>query len=79
MSDAPTLEPHDHAPADAGAIELVLEGRASAVGTLTVARLLPSVRRRTVGPFVFLDHLRPVTVPPGIGFAVLGLLHDGWN
>ncbi len=37
---------------------------------MVVSRLLPAPKRRMVGPFVFLDHLAPVTLPPGAGFDV---------
>ena len=59
------------------AVELVVEGRPRAVGTITVARLLPAVKRRMVGPFVFLDHMGPVVLDPGIGFDVRPHPHIG--
>lgn len=31
---------------------------------LTVRRVLPQAKRRMVGPFIFLDHAGPVTIPP---------------
>jgi len=46
---------------------LVIEGRPRDVGTITVARVLPSPKRRMVGPFIFLDHLGPVVLAPGVG------------
>jgi redox-sensitive bicupin YhaK (pirin superfamily) len=53
-----------------------------------VRRVLPSVKRRMVGPFVFLDHFGPMVVPPGgdgmevrphphIGLATVTYLFDG--
>ncbi len=60
-----------------GAIELVIEGRARPVDSISVARLLPSPRRRAVGPFVFIDHMGPVTVAPGVGFDVRPHPHIG--
>jgi len=59
------------------AIELVIEGRPRPVGTMTVARLLPSPRRRMIGPFIFLDHMGPVELPPGVGFDVKPHPHIG--
>lgn len=58
-------------------IELVLRGKPRGVGTITVARLLPAPQRRLVGPFIFLDHMGPVTLPPGTGFDVLPHPHIG--
>lgn len=58
-------------------VELVLEGKPRGVGTITVARLLPAAQRRLVGPFIFLDHMGPVTLAPGAGFDVLPHPHIG--
>ena len=50
----------------ADSIELLIEGRAHELGPgFSVRRVLPSVKRRTVGPFIFFDHFGPMTVPPG--------------
>jgi redox-sensitive bicupin YhaK (pirin superfamily) len=35
-------------------------------GGLRVSRLLPALTRRTVGPFVFLDHFGPIDFQPGM-------------
>src|SRR5437763_456302 len=59
------------------AIDLVIEGRPRDVGSFTVARLLPAPRRRMVGPFVFLDHMGPVDLAPGVGFDVRPHPHIG--
>lgn len=71
------------------AIELLIQGRAHELGPgFPVRRVLPSVKRRTVGPFIFLDHFGPMTVPPGgdgmevrphphIGLATVTYLFDG--
>ena len=58
-------------------IELVIDGRAREVGTFAVARLLPSPRRRLVGPFTFLDHMGPHVIAPGVGFDVPPHPHIG--
>jgi hypothetical protein len=58
-------------------IELVIEGRARPVGTMQVARLLPSAKRRMIGPFIFVDHMGPVEIPPGVGFDVKPHPHIG--
>lgn len=58
-------------------IDLVIEGRARDLGTITVARILPAPKRRTVGPFIFVDHMGPVQIPPGVGFDVPPHPHIG--
>ena len=77
MSTLPANEPSCADPADARAVDLVIEGRPRGVGTTTVARLLPSPRRHMVGPFIFLDHLGPVELAPGVGFDVRPHPHIG--
>ena len=47
-------------------IELVIEQRRKDLGGFEVGRVLPYVKRRTVGPFVFFDHMGPVDLPAGI-------------
>lgn len=42
------------------AIELMIEARPRDLGGFSVGRVLPALRRRSVGPFVFLDHMGPV-------------------
>jgi redox-sensitive bicupin YhaK (pirin superfamily) len=42
-----------------------------------VRRALPSVHRRTVGPFIFLDHMGPVTFDAGRGLDVAPHPHIG--
>jgi redox-sensitive bicupin YhaK (pirin superfamily) len=46
-------------------------------GGFTVRRLLPAVRQRSVGPFIFFDHFGPVTVPPSANFDVRPHPHIG--
>lgn len=58
-------------------IDLVIEGRPRGVDSITVARLLPSPKRRMIGPFIFVDHMGPVTIPPGVGFDVRPHPHIG--
>ena len=60
-------------------IELLIQGRAHELGPgFPVRRVLPSVKRRTVGPFIFLDHFGPMTVlPGGDGMAVRPHPHIG--
>jgi redox-sensitive bicupin YhaK (pirin superfamily) len=40
-------------------IELVIEGRRRDLGGFEVGRVLPWTKRRSVGPFVFFDHMGP--------------------
>lgn len=59
-------------------IELLIQGRAHDLGGgFAVRRVLPSVKRRTVGPFIFLDHFGPMDVPPGGGMEVRPHPHIG--
>ena len=72
---------------DGGAIELVVTGRPRDLGGFEVRRVLPSGRRRMVGPFIFFDEMGPATLGPGrgidvrphphIGLATLTWLFDG--
>ncbi|HND29602.1 MAG TPA: pirin family protein, partial [Myxococcota bacterium] len=56
-------------------IELVIDQRRRSIGALEVGRVLPFVRRRMVGPFVFFDHMGPVDLPRGIPRSVDVLPH----
>jgi len=70
-------------------IELLIQGRMHDLGGgFSVRRVLPSMKRRMVGPFIFLDHFGPVDIPPGddgmqvrphphIGLATVTYLFDG--
>lgn len=59
-------------------IELLIQGRAHDLGGgFSVRRVLPSVKRRMIGPFVFLDHFGPMDVPPGGGMEVRPHPHIG--
>ena len=51
-------------------LELALEGRARDLGGFSVRRVLPSLGRRMVGPFIFYDHFGPLAFPPGAGLDV---------
>ena len=52
-------------------VEALLEPRDRDLGDgFTVRRLLPSGRRRAVGPFVFFDHFGPTRFSPGRGLDV---------
>jgi redox-sensitive bicupin YhaK (pirin superfamily) len=70
-------------------VEIVLEGRRKDLGGFEIGRPLPHPRRRTVGPFVFLDYIGPAQIKAGapasmdvrphphIGLSTLTYLFDG--
>jgi hypothetical protein len=68
-------------------VPVLIEGRTRDLGGFTVRRVLPAPGRRTVGPFIFFDHMGPAVFPPGqgvdvrphphIGLATVTYLFDG--
>lgn len=68
-------------------ISLIIEERAANIGNFLVGRLLPFREKRSVGPFVFIDHMGPahlsdhenMDVPPHphIGLSTLTFLFEG--
>ncbi|MEH6526926.1 MAG: pirin family protein [Sneathiella sp.] len=70
-----------------GSVEHIISGKPKDLGGLTVRRLLPVARQRSVGAFVFLDHMGPtvlaagqgIDVPPHphIGLATVTYLYEG--
>src|SRR5215212_11105405 len=64
-------------------VEVIVTAREESIGAFLVRRSLPSVRRRMVGPFTFLDHMGPTSARmsvlphPHIGLATLTYLFDG--
>jgi hypothetical protein len=72
-----------------GSIELLIAARSHELGILQVGRVLPAAARRMVGPFIFLDHIGPLTLPapvprtadvrphPHIGLATVTYLFEG--
>src|SRR5580700_7577718 len=79
MSWLPTDDPKVAAPADPAEspIELVIAGRPRDLGGFSVARVLPAMQRRLVGPFVFLDHMVRHELAPGHGMDVRPHPHIG--
>ncbi len=63
------------APESAGI--LVVEPVSRDLGGFAVRRVLPSAKRRTVGPFVFLDHMGPALMRAGEGMDVRPHPHIG--
>jgi redox-sensitive bicupin YhaK (pirin superfamily) len=64
MSWVPAADPACKSSASTPLIETIIEVRARDLGGLTVRRVLPSTARQLVGPFIFLDHMGPVTLSP---------------
>lgn len=68
-------------------VELIIEERAADIGNFMVGRLLPFVQKRSIGPFVFIDHMGPkhlgpnenldVGPHPHIGLSTLTFLFEG--
>jgi redox-sensitive bicupin YhaK (pirin superfamily) len=70
-------------------LDLVIDQRRRDLGGFEVGRVLPSAKRRMVGPFIFFDHMGPVDFPrgiprsvdvrphPHIGLATVTYLFDG--
>jgi len=53
-----------------GAIEMVIRPRDRDLGGFSVRRVLPTVGRKKVGPWVFFDQMGPVRLAPGPGINV---------
>lgn len=55
----------------------IIEERATPMGNFLVGRLLPFRQKRTVGPFIFIDHMGPAQLPPQEALAVPAHPHIG--
>jgi redox-sensitive bicupin YhaK (pirin superfamily) len=55
----------------------VIEPKAHDLGGFSVRRVLPQLRARRVGPFVFFDHMGPAVFAPGQGMGVRPHPHIG--
>jgi redox-sensitive bicupin YhaK (pirin superfamily) len=51
-------------------IDLILHGQLKGIGGFQVRRLLPDLRCRSLGPFVFVDEMGPAELAPGQGIDV---------
>ncbi len=70
MSWMPTREPEcDSMNADDG-IQMLIQPRMRDLGGFSVSRILPAIGRKTVGPFIFFDHMPPREFQPGEGMDV---------
>ena len=68
-------------------IQTIIESREKLLGTMPITRVLPWVKKRMVGPFIFLDHMGPVhfdkehhinvNAHPHIGLSTLTYLFRG--
>lgn len=58
-------------------VDLVVGPRLRPLEGVTVNRVWPTVRRRLIGPFIFLDHMQPVELPAGRGLDVPPHPHIG--
>jgi redox-sensitive bicupin YhaK (pirin superfamily) len=59
------------------AVERVITGRSRDLGGFEVRRLLPAAGRRTIGPFIFFDHMGPARFEAGHGVDVRPHPHIG--
>ena len=53
-----------------GVVDLVIQPRDRDLGGFTVRRVLPTVQRKMVGPWIFFDHMGPADFPVGQGVNV---------
>lgn len=58
-------------------VRTVISPKARDLGDFEVRRVLPAVEARSIGPFVFFDHMGPATFPPGKGIDVRPHPHIG--
>ena len=58
-------------------VTAIVESRDRDLGGFSVRRVLPAAKLRTVGPFVFFDHLGPARFPAGKGINVRPHPHIG--
>src|SRR5260370_32545974 len=61
----------------ASSLETVVVPRTRDLGGFEVRRVLPSIERRMVGPFVFFDEMGPTMFKPGTGIDVRPHPHIG--
>jgi redox-sensitive bicupin YhaK (pirin superfamily) len=77
MSWQSAEEPEVKAPPACKALESVIVPRPRDIGGFEVRRVLPSLERRSVGPFVFFDQMGPAELEPGQGIDVRPHPHIG--
>lgn len=72
-----TEQPCDALASPCTAVELILQSREKDLGGFSVRRLLPTVQRKMVGPWIFFDHMGPARFPAGKGITVRPHPHIG--
>ena len=77
MSVLPATDPTCKQCPSTLAIEHLIDARPRDIEGFKVGRLLPSLARRMVGPFVFFDHMGPAQLAPGKGLDVRPHPHIG--
>jgi redox-sensitive bicupin YhaK (pirin superfamily) len=75
LNDIGHCEPEEGSPCSA--IKTILHPQDKDLGSFTVRRLLPAETVKSVGPFVFFDHLGPARFLPGEGIDVRPHPHIG--
>ncbi|WP_141736166.1 pirin family protein [Oligoflexus tunisiensis] len=70
MSWMPSREPQCHSLSADDGLDMVIQPRARDLSGLAVARLLPAIERKMVGPFIFFDHMLAQEFAPGQGIDV---------
>ncbi len=61
----------------ASPVEHLLRSHPRDIGGFAVRRVLPSVPKQMIGPFIFFDHMGPARLPPGEGLDVRPHPHIG--
>jgi hypothetical protein len=69
-NESQQVERHCEVRSTEGGVEAVLLPKERQIGDFAVRRVLPNRRYRKIGPWVFFDHLGPVTFPAGRGINV---------
>ncbi len=77
MSWQPSTDPEPDDRKACDALEMVIVPRARDIGAFEVKRALPYMKRRMVGPFIFLDQMGPADMAPGTGMDVRPHPHIG--
>ena len=68
--EAKTVEQDCECLAGCGAVELIIQPHDKDLGGFSVRRVLPTARRKLVGPWIFFDHMGPAEFSAGQGINV---------
>jgi redox-sensitive bicupin YhaK (pirin superfamily) len=77
MSILPATDPVCSSRAAAPEISSIIDAQPRNIDGFSVRRVLPSMVRRLVGPFIFFDHMGPAELAPGKGLDVRPHPHIG--